>query len=253
MSSWRTALVATVLSAVLAACGESSKPKQSSDDDEDEPRPRKAQSSSSASASSSAKASASGSAAASAAAGEDESAPPEDAPSSAPKDSVTLDNGKHKVAVTIKPDGETRLVAYDKKGKTVAIDDISGTVKPSGGEEAKLKADEEVLVTKLPKLEKGLTTVELALKIAGEKFEETIDVPEGGTAALAKVPKKTIPPGTKGPNGGTVEVVGEHIVELVIDEKTKDMRVYFLNDDLEVIEVPEGTEITLNIEDEGKP
>jgi hypothetical protein len=78
-------------------------------------------------------------------------------------------------------------------------------------------------------------------------------VPEGGTKALLDKPRKEIPPGTKGPNGGTVEVIGEHIVEVVIDEETDDLRVYFLNDKLEVIDVPEGRRFELNIEGRGCP
>ena len=125
-------------------------------------------------------------------------------------------------------------------------------MRPAGGESDTLTAKDDVLTAKIPALEEGLTTIELALEIAGEKFEQTLDVPEGGTAALAKPPSKKIAPGTKGPNGGTVEVIGDHIVEVVTDEETDDIRVYFLNENLEQIEVPEGTEIELNIEDEGK-
>lgn len=244
------ALVATVLATFLAACEDSKPKRSSSDDDEEESRPRKAKTS--ASVSSSAEASGSSSAGATAE-GPAGSASVGVAPSSAPKDALTLDDGKHRVAVSVDPDGQTRLVAYDAKGTIVDPEKVSGTVGAAGGEPEKIEVKDDAIVAKLPELEKGLTTIELKLKIAGEKFEHTLDVPEGGTAALAKPPKKTIPPGTKGPNGGTVEVVGDHIVEIVIDEKTDDLRVYFLNEKLEQIEVPEGTEIELNIEDEGKP
>lgn len=250
MITWRRALSAFALVAFVSACKEEAKPKKASDDEEEESRPKKTQSS--AAAASASAATDLGDAVAAAVASVKPGGATQAKPS-APKDALTLDDGTHSVAIGIGSDGATQLVAYDAKGGAIDVEKVKGTVRPAGGEAVSLKADGATLSGQLPKLEPGLTTIELSLTIDGDKFEETLDVPEAGTKALLDKPKKEIPPGTKGPNGGTVEVVGEHIVELVIDEETEDVRVYFLNDKLEVIDVPEGTEIELNIEDEGKP
>ena len=251
MIAWRRALAAFTLVAFVSACKDEPKPKKADDEDEEESRPKPAQISASASSGAAASAdlaAAVANAVASVKPGGASPALPEK-----PKDAITLDNGKNTVAIGVTPEGAAKLVAYDAKGATIEGEKVKGTIRPAGGEAVTLKADGSALAGQLPKLEQGLTTLELALTIDGEKFEETLDVPEGGTKALLDKPRKEIPPGTKGPNGGTVEVIGEHIVEVVIDEETDDLRVYFLNDKLEVIDVPEGTEIELNIEDEGAP
>ena len=92
------------------------------------------------------------------------------------------------------------------------------------------------------------------MTIDGKKFEESVEVPEGGTKELNVEPPKgkvEVPPGTKGPNGGNVEVIGGEPFEIVFDEESPDIRVYCLNQKLEQIECPAGTQITLNIDDEG--
>lgn len=169
---------------------------------------------------------------------------------------MLLDDGKRVVALSVKPDGTTKVLAFQSgenaaKPTPIEPDKISGKLRADDGEWVDLEHDKDSVGAKLPKLEPGLTVLQLALEIAGEAFEESIDVPEGGTASLADDSIVTVPAGTKGPNGGTVEVVGKQRVEVVIDEQTDDVRVYFLNEKLEVIEVPEGTDITLAIEHEG--
>lgn len=240
MSSWRTLLVAALISSVVAACGSKATSKKSSDDDDDdEPRSSKSESSDS---SDSASASASGSGA----------TPKTKAPAKAAKDAVVLDNGTHRVAVVVKSDGATEVVAFDTKDAPIAADEVKGKVRADQGDWVDLDKDGDGLKAKLGKLDDGLTNVQLNLKIEGKAFEESIDVPEGGTKALQEESKIVIAEGTKGPNGGVVDVVGDQRVELVVDEETGDVRVYYLDENLKVMDIPEGTEVTLNFDDEDK-
>lgn len=254
MRLWQTFCAAVTLGTFLFACEGSKTAKKTSDEDEDEQdtKPATAQSSPSGSAATSATTTATSSASA---VSSEESTKEDDAPPGTPADAVLLDDGKRVIALSVKPDGSTSLLAFQsgEKGSLTPIEaeKLSGKVRSDEGEWLDLVSGKDGASAKLPKLEPGLTIVQLALEIAGEAFEESIDVPEGGTASLTDDSTVTVAPGTKGPNGGTVEVVGKQRVEVVIDEETDDVRVYFLNEKLEVMEVPEGTDITLAIEHEG--
>jgi len=224
-------LIATLAGALLLGCSEKKKSSSKSSDDDE---PRRETSESSAKPGSSSGASSAGSAVA-------------DAPKGTPEDGLVLDRGDQKLAVVVQPDGKMQLVAFDEKGTEMASDAIEGKVRA--------EESEWVTVTKpgasaqLAPLEEGLTTIELDLKVKGKEFKESIDVPEGGTKALLKKSKISVAEGTKGPNGGTVDVVDDQRVELVMDEKTGDVRVYYLNEKLEVMDVPAGTDITVSIDD----
>jgi hypothetical protein len=87
--------------------------------------------------------------------------------------------------------------------------------------------------------------------IGGTKtWKGVLHLPPGGTADLAAAPHKedTIKEGTKGPNGGIVDVVGGHRIEIVQDGKTGQVRVYFLNDKNEVMPAPKGVKLRLGIQ-----
>ena len=229
-----TSLIAALSAAVALGCSEKSKSSsKSSDDDESREEPSEKKSTSSAAASGSA-------ASASSAV-----APP---PTGTPADALVLDAGDQKLAVVVEPDGKTQLSAYDAEGKEIAAENISGQLRAA--ETDWVTVGKPGASAQLAPLEQGLTTIELALKLKGKEFKESIDIPEGGTKALLKKSKVTVAEGTKGPNGGTVDVVDDQRVELVMDDSTGDIRVYFLNEKLEVIDVPAGTDITINIDDE---
>lgn len=237
MPSTNALLIAALSAALAFGCSEKSKSSSKSSDD-DEPRKESSESTSRSASGSSA---ASGSAAAATSA----VAPP---PKGTPADALVLDAGDQKIAVVVEPDGKTQLTAFDGAGAEIPAENITGQVRAA--ETEWIAVSKPGASAQLAPLEQGLTTIELALKIKGKEFKESIDVPEGGTKALLKKSKITVAEGTKGPNGGTVDVVDEQRVELVMDDKTGDVRVYFLNEKLEVIDVPAGTDITVNIDDE---
>ncbi|MFO0554803.1 MAG: hypothetical protein U0271_40880 [Polyangiaceae bacterium] len=235
-----TALVLATLTALPLAGGcKKGQEQTSSAKSEDD----SSKSKSSGSSSSSTSASTSGSAVAANSA----TAPP--APEGTAADAIVLDRGDGKLEVAMSPDGKLALRAYDDKGTAIAPSDITGQVRPSEGTWVTVEPSDKGVKAQLPKLEQGLTTIELALTVKGNAWADTLDVPEGGTAALQEEPKVAIAEGTKGPHGGIVDVAGDQRFELVMDEETGDVRVYFLNDKLEEMQVPPGTEITLNIED----
>ncbi|MFO0588205.1 MAG: hypothetical protein U0441_11725 [Polyangiaceae bacterium] len=105
------------------------------------------------------------------------------------------------------------------------------------GQAFPMKADGAALTTTIPKLTADLTTITYSLKVGDATWDGALQVPPGGTKELVAAPAVTIPEGAKGPHGGTLDVVGEQRVEMVVDPKTNEVRVYFLDDKLQPIPV----------------
>lgn len=187
MRLWQTFSWAVTLGAFLFGCeGSKTAKKTTDDDDEQDTKPATAQSTS---PSTSAASTAIAPTSSAPAVASEEATKDDDAPPGTPADAVLLDDGKRVIALSVKPDGATSLLAFQsgEKGSSlvpIEAEKISGKVRADEGEWLDLASGKDGATAKLPKLESGLTVVQLALEIAGEAFEESIDVPEGGTASL---------------------------------------------------------------------
>src|SRR5262249_6552316 len=119
---------------------------------------------------------------------------------------------------------------------------LSGTLLVAG-QAFPLAGSGTSLTASIPKLTENLTTISYSLKVGDATWDGTLHVPPGGTKALLAVPTVAVPEGTKGPHGGIVDVVGDQRVEIVIDEKTGQVRMYMLDDKLQPIPVGSATAV----------
>jgi hypothetical protein len=152
------------------------------------------------------------------------------------------DDGR--LAWIVAPDGAVRLRVARADGTAVAPGDVRATLEVAGTETV-LRADGADLVGKIGGLGDGLTDVSYRVAFAGATWTGGLQLPPGGTAALLAEPAIAVEPGTEGPNGGTVEVVGDQRIEIVLDEESGEVRVYLLDENLEPMPVGDDTEITL--------
>lgn len=101
--------------------------------------------------------------------------------------------------------------------------------------------DSGLYVATIPKFGADLTEVDYEIDVNGKPVKGALHLPRGGTRALVTAAKASaenkLPEGKKGPNGGVVQVVGSDILEIVADQKTGQVRVYALDDDLKPIPV----------------
>lgn len=156
-----------------------------------------------------------------------------------------------RLAWVVTSDGAVGLRVQGPGGDELSPADVSAKVKKEDGAWVTLipSTSGRGLAGTVGPLGSGLHGLTYEVTARGASLTGTFHVPEGGTAALIAPPTITVPAGTKGPNGGLVDVVGNHRVELVVDEATGELRVYFLDDKLKVIPPPEGVELSIAIED----
>lgn len=133
----------------------------------------------------------------------------------------------------IDSDGNVRVEVTTNQGTATTI---AGALMLEGQSYA-LTSEGTVLKTSIPKLTEDLTTIAYSLKVGDATWDGSLQVPPGGTKDLLEVPSVSVNEGTKGPNGGVVDVIGDQRVEIVTDEKTGEVRVYFLDDKLQPIPV----------------
>ncbi|MEZ4298073.1 MAG: hypothetical protein R3B70_24185 [Polyangiaceae bacterium] len=167
--------------------------------------------------------------------GEDASAEPQAAGAQA---ALVEERDEGKLEWVVEPDGAVR----------VKVTPNEGTVPVTGallieGESFALSGEDGSLAATGPKLTAELTTITYSLKVGDSTWEGALHVPPGGTADLVAAPSVTVPEGTKGPNGGVVDVVGDQRVEMVVDEKTGEVRVYLLDENLQPIPVGDATAV----------
>lgn len=141
------------------------------------------------------------------------------------------DDGKLEWIIT--PEGQVRVLVTPNEG---AASTLSGALMLEG-QSYDLASKGTALEATIPKLAEDLTTIAYSIKVGEATWDGSIQVPPGGTKELVEVPSITVPEGTKGPNGGVVDVVGDQRVEIVTDEKTGEVRVYFLDENLKPIPV----------------
>ena len=133
----------------------------------------------------------------------------------------------------VAPDGQVRVKVTVNDGATPAL---SGSLLLDG-QAFPMTADGASLTTSIPKLAADLTTITYSLKVGEATWDGALHVPPGGTKDLVATPTVTSPEGAKGPHGGTLDVVGDQRVELVVDPQTNEVRVYLLDDKLQPIPV----------------
>ena len=143
----------------------------------------------------------------------------------------------------IRPDGSVRVTVQDAKGQPVLPPDIDGTITVREAA-TPMWVEGDALVGALGTLEDELTDVAYSLTVKGARWQGVLQVPSGGTDALVAEAQVTVPPGTVGPNGGMVEVIGDQRVEIVGDPSSGELRVYLLDDKLAVMPVGDA-EITV--------
>ncbi|AKT42765.1 uncharacterized protein CMC5_069920 [Chondromyces crocatus] len=155
----------------------------------------------------------------------------------------------------VKPDGQVMALLKAPDGKPIE-QGVTGTmtVKPKTGDPvtATLVPVEKsggVLTATLPKLDDELTEVSYTLLAADKPIQGTLHLPKGGTEELfasAKVSAEAKLDDKKGPNGGVLQVVGEDTVEIVANDATGEVRVYLLDDNLQVVK-PENRKIKIKL------
>ena len=111
------------------------------------------------------------------------------------------------------------------------------------GQSFPLAADGASLTATIPALGAELTTIAYSLKVGDATWDGALHVPPGGTKDLLDVPAVTVAAGTKGPHGGAVEVVGDQRIEMVVDDKSGEVRVYMLDENLQPIPVGDAAAV----------
>lgn len=139
----------------------------------------------------------------------------------------------------VSPEGQVRVRVTPNEGGSPAL---SGALLIDG-QSYELKAEGSSLTASGPKLDAELTKISYSLKVGDVTWDGTLNVPPGGTKELVAAPAITVPEGTKGPNGGVVDVIGDQRVEIVTDEKTGEVRVYFLDENMKVVPVGDATAV----------
>jgi len=162
-------------------------------------------------------------------------------------EALTEQNDAGTVTWVVSPDGQVRARFKTPDGSQIKSG-VSGTltIKAKKGDKpvtVKLEPDENsgLYVATIPKLGADLTEVDYELTVNGKPVKGAMHLPRGGTRALVTTAKASaenrLPQGKKGPNGGIVQVVGSDVLEIAADEKTNQVRVYVLNDDLKPVSV----------------
>lgn len=167
------------------------------------------------------------------------------------REAIVEQNGAARVALAVDRGGRAKLSVKGADGKP--IPGVTGTLAVRGeGPKAQatkvpLAPDPKtgLLVAALPELADDMTEVRYDLAVNGRPLNGTMHVPPGGTKELeenAKAAEKAkIAPGTRGPNGGVVQVVGDDVIEVVAGQKSGAVRAYVLDSNLKPVKVGSRT------------
>ena len=167
------------------------------------------------------------------------------AESATPDNTVTERHDAATIGWAVSPDGKVR--AAIKAPASESVDPTATgtlTVRPAGGVASApvpLTYDKSagLYTATLPKLDADLTEMAYDITLQGKPVKGALQLPRGGTDELIASGKSTsgkVPDGTKGPNGGVVQVVGNDILEIAAD-RSGETRVYVLDDGLKPVAV----------------
>jgi hypothetical protein len=156
----------------------------------------------------------------------------------------------------VRPDGSVSATLKTADGKPVA-QPVTGQLAfatPDGPPTlvpVQYNPTSGVLTAAGPKLEADITPVNYTLSVGGAPWTGSMDVPKGGTKDLVETGRlqASFAPGSVGPNGGVVQVVGPDRVELVANKHTGDVRAYVLDADNHPVD-PGDRKITVAIRGE---
>ncbi|APR77897.1 Hypothetical protein A7982_03244 [Minicystis rosea] len=160
-----------------------------------------------------------------------------------PESTIVEESEQGTITWSVTPDGRVEAIVKDTEGKPITKD-ITGVVTWPGEAADDIEyvtlTPEGHIVAAGPALEADLTEIQYDLVIAGKTWSGALHVPRGGTRAIeadaTAANAVNIPAGKKGPNGGTIQVIGGEPVELVADKTTGEVRVYVLGPDLQPID-----------------
>jgi hypothetical protein len=160
-------------------------------------------------------------------------------------DAVIEENDAGSITWSVTPEGKVVAALKSPDGKPITKD-VAGQLTwrvPSGDASVPAALDEKsgLVTASGPKLDDDLTQIDYALTVAGQPWTGTLQVPKGGTKALAddaKLAAASAPPADKkGPNGGVIQVVGNDRIEIVADKAGGQVRVYVLDADFHPVAV----------------
>jgi hypothetical protein len=144
-------------------------------------------------------------------------------------------------------DGNVRLTVRDGSGKLVLPSELEATLTVRDASST-MWAEGDLLAGAIGTLEDELTDFAYVVKVRGTSWTGLLQLPATGTDALVRASAVSVPAGTRGPNGGLVDVVGEQRVELVADAESGELRVYLLDERLQVMPVGDA-ELTVGIQE----
>jgi hypothetical protein len=137
----------------------------------------------------------------------------------------------------IEADGDARLVVKNsageivKEGVTGQLSFSSDAVSESKTVQLAPQGKSGVLLADGPKLDREVTEVKYAVLVDGKPVTGALHVPATGTEGLSAAAKQSAGAEDKGPNGGTIQVVGEQRYEVVGDAGSGQVRAYLLGTD----------------------
>jgi hypothetical protein len=143
------------------------------------------------------------------------------------------------VAWNIRADGTVKALVKSRDEKPITANVTGKITTDTGSVELAQASGTGVLEGKGLKLSGELTRAKYDLSVDGKPWTGTIFIPAGGTAdfsAGAKAAANVKLPETKiGPHGGTLQVVGNEIVELVANATTGEVRVYLFDAQMKAV------------------
>lgn len=142
-------------------------------------------------------------------------------------------------------DGRVAVRVTDDKDQPIVPPDVGATLQVNE-RKVDLTTEGGALVGRIAALTDELTDLAYVVTVRGERWQGVLQIPAGGTNELLTEPEVKVPEGTRGPNGGLVEVVGSDRIEIVLDEESGELRAYLLDENLKVMPVGDA-EITVGL------
>jgi hypothetical protein len=143
------------------------------------------------------------------------------------------------IAWNIRADGTVKAMVKSREEKPI-VANVTGKIATDNAAVELTQAEGSgVLEGKGLKLTGELTRAKYDLVVEGKTWSGTLFLPAGGTADLAAGAKAAasikLPEPKIGPHGGTLQVVGSDVLELVANASTGELRVYLLDAQLKAV------------------